>query len=151
MNENVLQTNIYNFFFVHPNAVYHRNVVIRYNSPDTHTLSLRGISCFLLTIAKRNFCTIGDFEITVEFARNLRFFQRKYFDPFRRGELIELDHNEYSTYGQLNFFKWMIENGIMDYIEKHYNDILQDIKFVKRHKWKYTGATSRIFYAPCHV
>jgi hypothetical protein len=32
-----------------------------------------------------------------------------------------------TTIGQLNFFKWAIENKIIDYIENHYNAILADM------------------------
>jgi hypothetical protein len=32
-----------------------------------------------------------------------------------------------STIAQLNCFKWVIENKILDYIEEHYEDILQDM------------------------
>jgi hypothetical protein len=32
-----------------------------------------------------------------------------------------------TTIGQLNFFKWAIENNIIDYIRTHYADIEQDM------------------------
>jgi len=32
-----------------------------------------------------------------------------------------------TTIGQLNFFKWAIENRIIDFIETHYNDIERDM------------------------
>ena len=32
-----------------------------------------------------------------------------------------------TTIGQLNFFKWAIENGIIDYITENYDDIEQDM------------------------
>ena len=32
-----------------------------------------------------------------------------------------------TTIGQLNFFKWAIENKIIDYIKEHYDDIEKDM------------------------
>ena len=32
-----------------------------------------------------------------------------------------------TTIGQLNFFKWAIENNIIDYIKKNYEDIERDM------------------------
>ena len=33
-----------------------------------------------------------------------------------------------TTVGQLNFFKWAIENNIIDYVKKSFNDIKTDLK-----------------------
>ncbi len=32
-----------------------------------------------------------------------------------------------TTIGQLNFFKWALENNIIDYIENHYQEIEEDM------------------------
>ena len=32
-----------------------------------------------------------------------------------------------TTIGQLNFFKWALENGVIEYIENNYNDIEKDM------------------------
>ena len=32
-----------------------------------------------------------------------------------------------TTIGQLNFFKWALENNIIDYIEKNYDEIQNDM------------------------
>jgi hypothetical protein len=32
-----------------------------------------------------------------------------------------------TTIGQLNFFKWAIENNIIDYIQSHFQEIEQDM------------------------
>ena len=48
---------------------------------------------------------------------------KKYFDPFSRGERIPWFGNDYcviTTIAQLNFFKWFISLGIQEYIEKNY-------------------------------
>ena len=40
------------------------------------------------------------------------------------------ENSEYAfetTIGQLNFFKWVLENKIIDYIEEHYDEIQNDM------------------------
>ena len=39
-----------------------------------------------------------------------------------------------TTVGQLNFFKWALENGIISYIETHLEDIEKDMNYKKKHK-----------------
>ena len=55
----------------------------------------------------------------------------KNFDPFCRWERISIPYkNEthlQTTLGQLNFFKWSIENRIIDYIEANYDEIEADM------------------------
>ena len=63
------------------------------------------------------------------------------FDPFCRRERIYFNYDTdndtdndnkdkkylITTVGQLNFFKWMIENNIIDYIIKNYENIESDM------------------------
>jgi len=56
----------------------------------------------------------------------LKSYQKKIFDPFCRRNRIafQYDPNDSSktictTVGQLNFFKWAIENKVIDYLRKH--------------------------------
>jgi hypothetical protein len=61
----------------------------------------------------------------------LKAYSKRRFDPFCRWERISIpyDNNSFmeTTIGQLNFFKWAIENRIVDYIEEHYQDIENDM------------------------
>jgi hypothetical protein len=41
--------------------------------------------------------------------------------PYRNNQSIQ------TTIGQLNFFKWVLENNIIDYIETHYQEIETDM------------------------
>ena len=41
--------------------------------------------------------------------------------PYHNNQLIQ------TTIGQLNFFKWAMENEIIDYINNNYNDIEKDM------------------------
>ena len=47
-----------------------------------------------------------------------------------------------TTIGQLNFFKWAIENKIIDYIENHYNAILTDMNLRNSTSKRKTGDLS---------
>ena len=103
-----------------------------------------------------------NFNIYLDYKNQLKAYSKKYFDPFcRRERLIintkdlswkcynEKEHNkEYynmeneiiTTVGQLNFFKWFIENNVLNYavenIKKIDNDMTKTLtenkKFTKR-------------------
>ena len=61
----------------------------------------------------------------------LKAYSKKNFDPFCRRNRIRFyyEDNKYfiTTVGQLNFFKWALENHIIDYIEKHIKAIDSDM------------------------
>jgi hypothetical protein len=66
-----------------------------------------------------------------DYKSQLKAYSKKHFDPFCRRERISFFYNTESsiitTVGQLNFFKWAIENYILDYIHLHFNDIENDM------------------------
>ena len=61
----------------------------------------------------------------------LKAYSKKNFDPFCRRNRIRFyyDDNKYfiTTVGQLNFFKWAIENNIINYIKKNIKDVENDM------------------------
>lgn len=61
----------------------------------------------------------------------LKAYSKKNFDPFCRRNRIRFyyDENKYfiTTVGQLNFFKWALENYIINYIKVHLKDIENDM------------------------
>ena len=61
----------------------------------------------------------------------LKAYSKKNFDPFCRRNRIRFyyDDNKYfiTTVGQLNFFKWALENYIINYIQSHIKDIENDM------------------------
>jgi hypothetical protein len=92
---------------------------------------------------------IGDneyFSINIMYKAQLKSYKKKNFDPFRRDKKFYYlyDNNDESkkvltTLGQLNFFKWAISNKIIDYVEKHYEDINRSmINYNKEEKIKKT-------------
>ena len=65
----------------------------------------------------------------------MKSYSKEYFDPFRRKNKLndkftfKINNNIIeTTIGQLNFFKWAIENKIIDYVIKNYNSIKDDMK-----------------------
>ena len=69
------------------------------------------------------------FYINDEYKNQLKSFNKKFFDPYKRNNKFELEHNKHiiiTTVGQMNFFKWVIENQIINYIEEHYKDIVKE-------------------------
>tara|TARA_B100000686_G_scaffold257723_1_gene269835 strand:- start:1097 stop:1660 length:564 start_codon:yes stop_codon:yes gene_type:complete len=72
----------------------------------------------------------------------LKSYSKKKFDPFCRRERIFFDYDKgkkvETTIGQLNFFKWAIDNLIIDYIMEHYQEIEEDMtnsfQNIKKHK-----------------
>ena len=71
------------------------------------------------------------FKVYNDYKLKLRSYAKKYFDPFCRWERISVPYNEdnylETTIGQLNFFKWAIENKIIEYIQQYYTEIEKDM------------------------
>ena len=108
-------------------------------------ISLRIIDWFVTNYAKKKNTTyiikkknkdINQFIVYLNYKSQLKSYSKKQFDPFCRRERISfLDYNDQAiitTVGQLNFFRWAIENKIINYIEKNIKEIeLDEKKFNK--------------------
>jgi hypothetical protein len=62
----------------------------------------------------------------------LKSFSKKNFDPFCRRERLPYKYNSNgdiikTTIGQLNFFRWAINNKLIEYIKYYYDDIEKDM------------------------
>ena len=61
----------------------------------------------------------------------MKAYSKRRFDPFCRWERINIPYKDgaqvQTTIGQLNFFKWAIENGVINYIENNYEVIESDM------------------------
>lgn len=103
-------------------------------------ISLRIVDWFVTNYAKKNFTVYeladhhGDpmrFKVYHDYKLKLKAYSKKRFDPFCRWERISIpyddDNQMETTIGQLNFFKWIIEHNILDYIKEHYADIESDM------------------------
>ena len=79
----------------------------------------------------------NQFNIYLNYKRQLKAYSKKNFDPFCRRERINFyyDDNKFitTTVGQLNFFKWGIEHHVLDYIQTHLDKIDKDMNInIKR-------------------
>jgi len=99
-------------------------------------ISLRIIDWFVTNYAKKNYIVYDlpnqpRFKVHNDYKVRLKSYSKRFFDPFCRWERIMIPFGEKqdmeTTIGQLNFFKWSIENGILKYIEENYDDIEADM------------------------
>ena len=100
-------------------------------------ISLRIIDWFVTNYAKKNFIiyNINDnnsrFKVYNDYKLKLKAYSKRNFDPFCRWDRVTIpcgiDIHIETTIGQLNFFKWAIENKIMEYIDEHYCIIENDM------------------------
>jgi hypothetical protein len=71
------------------------------------------------------------FKVYDDYKLKLKAYSKKRFDPFCRWDRISIPYTNgkfiETTIGQLNFFKWAIENKVVDYIEENYADIEKDM------------------------
>ena len=119
----------------------------------TTNISLRIMDWFVTNYSKKHYTVydlIGDptsssssssststtrpkrFKVYVDYKLKLRAYSKKRFDPFCRWDRINVPHKNGTTYiqttlGQLNFFKWAIENEVLRYIQENYTAIETDM------------------------
>jgi hypothetical protein len=71
------------------------------------------------------------FKVYDDYKLKLKAYSKKRFDPFCRWDRISIPYKNgkciETTIGQLNFFKWALENKVVDYIEKNYETIEKDM------------------------
>ena len=107
-------------------------------------ISLRIVDWFVTNFAKKYY-TVYDlqtqrisgqeelmrFKVYNDYKLKLKAYSKKRFDPFCRWERISIPYDEEkymeTTIGQLNFFKWAIENKIIDFIKTNYEEIENDM------------------------
>ena len=115
-------------------------------------ISLRIVDWFVTNYAKK-FYTVYDiqdsftneqmrFKVYNEYKLKLKAYSKKRFDPFCRWERISIPYNEEqlmeTTIGQLNFFKWALENNIISYLEENYSTIENDMNSRNNTTKRYT-------------
>ena len=112
-------------------------------------VSLRIIDWFVTNFAKKNFTVYSipaknrcstvingeenmeRFKVFHHYKLELKAYSKVRFDPFSRRERITIPYTNdtclQTTIGQLNFFKWAIENQVLEYIENNYDEIELDM------------------------
>lgn len=91
----------------------------------TSQISLRLIDWFVTNYAKQHNISYilngQEFLVYTNYKSQLKAYSKKLFDPFCRRERIMFQIPGYemfqTTVGKLNFFRWAIEKGVLDYIK----------------------------------
>ena len=99
-------------------------------------ISLRLVDWFVTNYAKKAWTTYKNksgrrFVVHVEYKLRLNSYKKKRFDPFCRWERTEVPYKNgqsvSTTLGQLNFFKWAIENKVIEFIRDNQETIERDM------------------------
>ena len=98
-------------------------------------ISLRIVDWFATNYAKKYYTLLVDgsrrFKVYYDYKLKLKAYSKKRFDPFCRWDRISIPYKNgtciETTIGQLNFFKWAIENKVINYIEENYDTIEKDM------------------------
>jgi len=135
------------------NELLMKNLLDFYQNPDNlkkmmhiingeTKISLRIVDWFVTNYAKKYYTVyelptvnnkeeIKRFKVYNDYKLKLKAYSKRRFDPFCRWERISIPYDEEkimeTTIGQLNFFKWAIENKIIDFIEENYEFIEKDM------------------------
>lgn len=132
----LLMTNLLSFYNQNDNL----QTMLRVVAGETR-VSLRIVDWFVTNYAKKYY-TVYDiqstdispsrrFKVYTDYKLKLKAYSKKRFDPFCRWDRISIPYTSntsvQTTIGQLNFFKWIIDNNIISYIEEHYDDIENDM------------------------
>jgi hypothetical protein len=131
-----------------------KNLMVFYNTTNNDNLdnmlriitgeskiSLRIVDWFATNYAKKYYTLYVIDQTTENVARRfkvyddynltLKAYSKRRFDPFCRWDRISIPYKDgkciETTIGQLNFFKWALENKVVDYIEKNYETIEKDM------------------------
>ena len=107
-------------------------------------ISLRLVDWFVTNYSKKNNTVIKQvrngniihFNVYLSYRNQLKAYSKEKFDPFRRNEHIvfyyDVDKFIETTHGQLNFFRWIIQNEILDYIKEHIEVIENDMLITQK-------------------
>ena len=130
----LLLTNLLEFYSTEKNGNMDRMLQI---INGESLISLRIIDWFATNYAKKYYTvyqvqdTDRRFKVYNDYKLKLKAYSKKRFDPFCRLDRINVPYKDgahiQTTIGQLNFFKWAIENSVIDYIEQNYSTIEKDM------------------------
>jgi hypothetical protein len=110
----------------------------------TSDVSLRLIDWFVTNYSKTHTTSYilhgAEFVVYMNYKNQLKAYSKKLFDPFCRREriLFQIPGHEafLTTVGKLNFFRWAIEKGILDYIKGHQPEIEKEMNTAMREQTK---------------
>jgi len=146
--EDLLMTSLSKFFFNKKHLQKMRKI-----TDGKSGISLRLLDWFVTNYSKKYNITldlktrddtIQKFNVYLDYKSQLKAYSKKQFDPFcRRRRISFMDHDENeieTTVGQLNFFRWALENGIVGYVEDNLEEIEGDMDEALRDLYKKSTA-----------
>jgi hypothetical protein len=107
-------------------------------------VSLRLVDWFVTNYSKKNNTVITrekngnimHFNVYLSYRNQLKAYSKEKFDPFRRNEHIvfyyDVDKCIETTHGQLNFFRWVIQNDILEFIKDNMTVIESDMLITQK-------------------
>jgi len=132
---NLLLTNLIEFYKNESALNRMLNIITGENK-----ISLRIVDWFATNYAKKYYTiysinNAGEppkrFKVYVDYKLKLKAYSKRRFDPFCRWDRISIPYKNNTsietTIGQLNFFKWAIENKVIEFIEQNYDEIETDM------------------------
>jgi len=117
-------------------------------------ISLRIVDWFATNYSKKNYTVLTNvvngttrrFKVYDDYKLKLKAYSKKRFDPFCRWDRISIPYGTgtfiETTIGQLNFFKWAIEHGVISFIEQNYSSIENDMNDRNSTAKNKSGATT---------
>lgn len=135
----LLLNNLMQFYEDHENVMKMMRII-----NGESRISLRIVDWFVTNFAKKYYTVYdieergysGDLEIKRfkvynDYKLKLKAYSKRNFDPFCRWDRITIpydaDNFMETTIGQLNFFKWAIDNRIIDHIQDNYDAVEADM------------------------
>ena len=116
----------------------------------TSEVSLRLIDWFVTNYSKAHSTSYilngQEFVVYMNYKNQLKAYSKKLFDPFCRRERISFQipgHEAFlTTVGKLNFFRWALEKGILDYIKGRQPEIEKEMNLAVREQSKARSTAS---------
>ena len=111
---------------------------------NSQNVSLRVIDWFVTNYSKK-YNIEYDYKdnivnVYISYKSQLKSYSKRFFDPFCRRNRINFACKNYeisTTIGQLNFFKWALDNLVIEYINNNYSLIEEDMNLsIKKPKNK---------------
>ena len=117
----------------------------------TSEVSLRLIDWFVTNYSKAHSTSYilqgQEFVVYMNYKNQLKAYSKKLFDPFCRRERISFQipgHEAFlTTVGKLNFFRWALEKGILEYIKGHQPEIEKEMNVAMKEQTKARSNGSR--------
>lgn len=128
--ENLLMHSLSQFYKVKKN-INKLLPIVNQNSK----VSLRLLDWFVTNYAKKNKTNYKvnevNFSVYNNYKSQLKSYSKKQFDPFCRRERIRFVYDKEkiieTTVGQLCFFRWAIQNNIIEFVEDNFGKIENDM------------------------